>query len=199
MRTIDPIKHEAKRKEILAAAGLCFARKGFQGATISDICAEAKISPGHLYHYFESKEAIVRAMAEMRLGVARDILGTIVEGPDVLSSLVSAFGSSATRDGRTDQEMILDMIVEASRNPAVATIMEQYSRALQAQISSFLRKGQSLGQIDPGLDPELTAGVLLCVSDGLKTLPLRNSRLDVAKCIDILKILLTRFLTPPKP
>jgi TetR/AcrR family transcriptional repressor of uid operon len=41
MRKIDPVKHEEKRQEILEAAGRCFARKGFQGATISDICAEA--------------------------------------------------------------------------------------------------------------------------------------------------------------
>jgi len=140
----------------------------------------------------------VRAMAEMWLGVAREIFGKIVEGPDVLSSLVSAFRRSAARE-RTDQEMILDMLVEASRNPAMAKIMEQYSQALQAQISNFLRKGQSRGQIDPGLDPELTAGVLLCVSDGLKTLSLRNPKLDRDKSIDILKTLLVRFLTPPKP
>lgn len=37
------------------------------GASISDICSEAKISPGHLYHYFASKEAIVSAMAEARI------------------------------------------------------------------------------------------------------------------------------------
>src|ERR1700736_5705760 len=67
MRKIDPVKHEEKRQEILEAAGRCFARKGFQGATISDICSEAKISPGHLYHYFASKEAIVSAMAEARI------------------------------------------------------------------------------------------------------------------------------------
>lgn len=198
MRKVDPVKHEEKRQKILAAAGKCLARKGFHGATISDICAEAKISPGHLYHYFESKEAIVRAMAEMWLGVARGIFDKIVEGPDVLSSLVSAFGRSAARE-RTDQEMILDMLVEAGRNPAMAKIMEQYSQTLQAQISNFLRKGQSRGQIDPGLDPELTAGVLLCVSDGLKTLSLRNPKLDRDKSIDVLKTLLVRFLAPLKP
>ncbi len=55
MRKLDPVKHEEKRREILAAAGRCFARDGFRGASISQICAEAGISSGHLYHYFASK------------------------------------------------------------------------------------------------------------------------------------------------
>ena len=41
MRKLDPVRHEQRRREILAAAGRCFARDGFRGASISDICAEA--------------------------------------------------------------------------------------------------------------------------------------------------------------
>ena len=67
MRKLDPVKHEEKRREILNAAERCFVRDGLQGASISSICAEARISPGHLYHYFTSKEAIVSAMIEVRL------------------------------------------------------------------------------------------------------------------------------------
>ena len=90
------------------------------------------------------------------------------------------------------------MLAEAGRNPAMAKIIEENSKALQAQISDLLRKGQASGQIDPGLDPVVTAGVMLSISDGLKTLPLRNSTFDVAKNIHILKILFARFLAPPK-
>jgi TetR/AcrR family transcriptional repressor of uid operon len=42
-------------------------RSGLNGASISDICAEAKISRGHLYHYFDDKDAIITTMAEERL------------------------------------------------------------------------------------------------------------------------------------
>jgi TetR/AcrR family transcriptional repressor of uid operon len=69
MRKVDPVKHEEKRREILTAAQRCFARDGFQGASTSQTCKEAKNSPGHLYHYFASKEDIVKAIAEMRLEI----------------------------------------------------------------------------------------------------------------------------------
>jgi len=79
MRKVDPVKHEKKRRDILEAAARCFARDGFRGASTADICAEAKISPGHLYHYFASKEAIMGAMAEAKLGEAAARLRHMVQ------------------------------------------------------------------------------------------------------------------------
>ena len=64
MRKINPDKHEEKRSQILEAALCCFARSGFRGASISDICEEAGIRSGHLYHYFDKKGAIVEAIAK---------------------------------------------------------------------------------------------------------------------------------------
>lgn len=64
VRKVVPEQHEGKRQEILAAAHRCFLRNGLQGASISMICKEAGMSPGHLYHYFPSKEAIIEQMAD---------------------------------------------------------------------------------------------------------------------------------------
>jgi len=198
MRTVDPIKHEEKRREILDAAGRCFVRKGFQGATIASICAEAKISPGHLYHYFASKEAIIQEMVKARLNATARFFGKAVDGADVLATILAGVEASMTDAKNIGQEMRIDMLAEAGRNPDMAKIIEENSSALRAQISDFLRKGQARGQIDPELDPMVTAGVLLSMSDGLKTLSLRNPTLDVAKNIQVLKILFARFLAPPK-
>lgn len=197
MRKVDPDKYREKRQRILEAAGKCFTRKGFQGTTISDICAEAKISPGHLYHYFESKEAMVRALTEMRLENAEKAISKAMEGPDVFLALISAFGP--VKDRHTRQAMVLNMLAEAARNPAIAKILEDHSQAVKAHLSNFLRLGQSRGQIDPGLDPEMVALVLLCVADCSKSLLLRDPKHDINKSLDVIKTMLTRFLTPPKP
>src|ERR1041384_4309671 len=53
-----------RRLEILAAAQRCFVRAGFHGASMQDICAEAGMSPGNLYRYFPSKEALIAGIAE---------------------------------------------------------------------------------------------------------------------------------------
>jgi TetR/AcrR family transcriptional regulator, cholesterol catabolism regulator len=48
-----------RRDEILAIAADIFAQRGFVATTMRDIADEAGLLPGSLYHYFESKEAMV--------------------------------------------------------------------------------------------------------------------------------------------
>src|ERR1700737_1469686 len=96
MRKIDPIKHEQKRREILEAAGGCFTKDGFRGASISDICAEAKISSGHLYHYFASKEAIIEAMTEVGLAYVEARFNHLMKSENAIEGLISEIEQADT-------------------------------------------------------------------------------------------------------
>ena len=64
MRRANAQLQSDRRAEILAAAQRCFVRSGFHGASMQDICAEAGMSPGNLYRYFPSKEALIAGIAE---------------------------------------------------------------------------------------------------------------------------------------
>jgi AcrR family transcriptional regulator len=57
---------EDRREQIIDAAMHIFAQKGFARATNKDIAREAGITPGLIYHYFESKEALLKAIIEGR-------------------------------------------------------------------------------------------------------------------------------------
>jgi AcrR family transcriptional regulator len=57
---------EDRREQIAEAAMRVFARKGFMRATNKDIAREAGITTGLIYHYFDSKEALLKAIVEMR-------------------------------------------------------------------------------------------------------------------------------------
>ena len=52
------------RQRLLAAGKKVFERDGFLQARVSDIAAEAGVSHGSFYHYFDSKESIFRVIAE---------------------------------------------------------------------------------------------------------------------------------------
>jgi TetR/AcrR family transcriptional regulator, cholesterol catabolism regulator len=52
-------KAEATRRRILAAAAKVFRARGFVGARLTDIAAEAGLQAGSLYYHFESREALV--------------------------------------------------------------------------------------------------------------------------------------------
>ncbi len=55
---------EARKRQILDAAAECFARAGFQATRMEDIAARCELSKGALYHQFDSKIAIVLALAD---------------------------------------------------------------------------------------------------------------------------------------
>jgi len=57
---------EDRREQIIEAAMRVFSQKGFTRATNKDIAREAGITPGLIYHYFENKEALLKAIVEGR-------------------------------------------------------------------------------------------------------------------------------------
>ena len=64
MPKLKPDTQRARRQHILDAAERCFGRDGFHRTTMHDICREAGVSPGALYVYFDSKEALIAGIAE---------------------------------------------------------------------------------------------------------------------------------------
>lgn len=200
MRTVDPVKHEEKRREILGAARRCFSRDGFRGASISGICAEAGISPGHLYHYFGSKEAILGAIVEMVLEETTErFVRTMEESPDALAALISEMEQAKAEKEPGVHVLVLEMFAEAGRNPAMAEVLQEHTRWMRQLLADFLRKGQARGRIDPSLDAETAAAVLIGVIDGSKIMAVREPSPNRMKTIELLRTLIDRFLTPPVP
>jgi AcrR family transcriptional regulator len=55
---------ERRREEILDAARRCFARHGYEGATVARLEEETGLSRGAIFNYFPTKEAIFIALVE---------------------------------------------------------------------------------------------------------------------------------------
>jgi AcrR family transcriptional regulator len=201
MRTLDPVRHAEKRQEILAAATRCIARDGFRGASTADICKEAGISPGHLYHYFESKEAILTALTAAGLEQIAARFAEMMKGDDAIAALI---GEISRHKSKKDSQrpvmnrLILEMLVEAGRNPVIARIVRKNSAMLRALLADFIQSGQLRGQIDPALDANLAAGMLLSVMDGMRTLLIRDPDSDISRSLEMLQTLIARFLSPPE-
>jgi TetR/AcrR family transcriptional repressor of uid operon len=197
MRKVDPIKHEEKRTEILDAAERCFARHGFHGATIAQICAEAKISPGHLYHYFATKEAIVAAIAGAGLEYATSRSAQILDGAHPIATLVSEMELLSARHEKAGPGVLLDVLAEAGRDPVIGDILRENSAGMRSLVAEFLRKGQDSGRVDPNLDTESAAAILISIIDASKALSIRAPNLDRVRRSKALERLITRFLSPP--
>ncbi|GAA1560731.1 hypothetical protein GCM10009678_49530 [Actinomadura kijaniata] len=55
-----------RREQLLDAALRMFAAKGVDGATVKDVAQAAGVTPGLLYRYFDSKEAMVETLLSER-------------------------------------------------------------------------------------------------------------------------------------
>src|SRR6478752_7117338 len=55
---------DARRKEILTGARTCFARHGYEGATVRRLEEEIGLSRGAIFHHFRDKDSLFLAVAE---------------------------------------------------------------------------------------------------------------------------------------
>ncbi|WP_279580311.1 TetR/AcrR family transcriptional regulator [Fodinicola feengrottensis] len=149
VRTVDPVKHEAKRLRILEAAAGCFARKGFESTTTAQLCAAAGISSGSLFHYFPSKRSIF-------LGIFQQ------DGRETAERLTIALGSDdswgavlALVDGIVSPlaepelgGLALEVAAQASRDPELAELLVRNDRQLHEGLAVLLERAAAKGQID---------------------------------------------------
>jgi AcrR family transcriptional regulator len=55
---------DARRREILAGARACFARYGYEGATVRRLEEQTGLSRGAIFHHFRDKDSLFLAVAE---------------------------------------------------------------------------------------------------------------------------------------
>lgn len=57
-------RYERRHDELVRQAAHCFARRGYDQTTMQELAASMGLATGALYHYFASKEALLRAICD---------------------------------------------------------------------------------------------------------------------------------------
>jgi AcrR family transcriptional regulator len=83
VRIVKDQDYAEKRKEILDSAQRLVFSKGYERLTIQDILQDLDISKGALYHYFDSKQAVLEALIERMQQQAEAPLLPLVHDPDL--------------------------------------------------------------------------------------------------------------------
>ncbi|ERI14370.1 hypothetical protein O206_22090 [Ochrobactrum sp. EGD-AQ16] len=191
-----PEQHEGKRKEILEAAHRCFLRYGLQGASISMICKEAGMSPGHLYHYFPSKDAIIEQMADEYLSTLHTYFDRQQETRDVATVLLSEIWSMASWDDTAHCRILFELLAEAGRNDRVRDILADNTKSVRQLLAQTLKSGQEGGKVDPDLNPDDTAAMLIAIVDAAPMLPLMVPGISFEESRKLITTMVRRFLSP---
>ena len=144
------------RARLLEAAKTVFEKDGFLDARISDIAAQAGLSHGSFYHYFDSKEQIFREVAETQ--------EAILTAPPQASDRPVTDRERIERANRRyleryrDQSKIMAVVEEVSRydDQVNAARMDRQKRFADRAEES-IRRLQKDGLADPDVDAEIAA------------------------------------------
>ena len=120
-----------RRAQILDAALVCFAKRGFHQTSMHDIAAEACISVGLIYRYFENKEAVISAMADQHKKEISEVLQRARQAPTLLESVEILFTAHCCEnEPRVISAFVVDLYAEASRNPRMADLVRDVMPAV---------------------------------------------------------------------
>jgi AcrR family transcriptional regulator len=130
---------EQRRSRILAAATRIFARKGYDGASMSGIAIAAGITKPVLYDHFASKDALfetlLRAIRDGLLAQGR-VIGRSPAGDDVkFRSAVDAF--FAFVEAEPDAAKILLIVPQG--NPVTVRLSRDVQQGATSAISQLLK------------------------------------------------------------
>ncbi len=189
-------RRERQLERILAAAKACFVRSGFQGASMQEICAEAGMSPGALYRYFASKEAIIAAICEADRREDAALFEGVVAKADVIEGLVFGAMTHIRHVHETDAAPMFALIcAESVRNGAVQSTCRDHIGQVEAMIRDYLDRAVQSGEIDPPVELDVVVPVLMSIVHGMALNDL-TKRVPLEKLETLFRATLVGMLRP---
>ena len=163
-----------KKGQIIEAAVLVFAQKGFSGAIMAEIAAQAGIGKGTIYEYFDSKENLFFAVFEWYIkesGSAATIGISALGGP-ALSRLMSLSESLMT--SWSAMMHVYSLVMEFWAASASSQMRKQFKKAFQKGyedfrriVSSLIQDGIENNEFRSDVNPESIAAALVGTWDAL--------------------------------
>src|SRR6266480_3514304 len=157
-----------RRSQILDAALVCFAKRGFHQTSMHDISGEAGISVGLIYRYCENKEAVISAMADRHKQEISEMMDRARQAPTLLESLEILFTAHCCEnEPRLVSAFVVDLYAEASRNPHVADLVRDVLQTAMDGVTDLIARSPEVGSAADGLKPHELAELIFAVSRGM--------------------------------
>jgi TetR/AcrR family transcriptional regulator, repressor for uid operon len=157
-----------RHTQILDAALVCFAKRGFHQASMHDISAEAGISVGLIYRYFENKDAVISAMADRHKKEIHEVLERAQQAPTLLESLEILFTAHCCEDApQVVSAFVVDLYAEASRNQRVADLVRDVLQTAMGGVTDLIARSPEAESAAHGLKPHELAELIFAVSRGM--------------------------------
>ena len=157
-----------RRVQILDAAMVCFAKRGFHQASMHDISAEAGISVGLIYRYFENKEAVISAMADRHKKEIHEVVERARQAPTLLEALEILFTAHCCEESpKAQSAFVVDLYAEASRNPQIADLVRDVLQTAMDGVTDVIARSPEAKNAAGGMTPNEQAELIFAVARGM--------------------------------
>jgi len=196
---LKPDTQRARREAILDAAERCFARSGFHRCTMHDICKEAGVSPGALYVYFASKEALIAGLAERDRSEFQARFAELTAAPDFLQALTALGEQYFVDEPAHKRLMCVEIGVESTRNPQVGETFRAVDTFVTESFESLFGRLAAEGRIAPDFDIPTLAKVFAVIGDGMIWRRAVDPGFDGKQLMPAITMLVSKLINPVVP
>ncbi len=196
MPRLKPDTQRARREHILDAALRCFARGGFHATTMQRICREARVSPGALYLYFDSKEALIAGLCERDRAEFAGRFATLATAPDFLEALRELGEHYLVEESAEKQRFVIEMGIESTRNPRIAEIFMSVDKYCNDSFEALFHRLHAEGRIAPRVDIPTLVKVFNVFGDGMFWRRAIDPEADVGAVMPVIIEMIGGLLNP---
>jgi AcrR family transcriptional regulator len=186
-----------RRAEILDAAERCFARAGFHRASMQDICGEAAMSPGNLYRYFPSKEALIAGICERNRAEAVASFAMVDAAPEFFEGLAGLARHHLVDRSRDEVALCAEIMAESRRHPDIARLYQDIEKDIRDRIAGMLKQAASRDEIRRDVDLDAAASVLMLLGDGMSWRRSVDPGFDAEKVLPLILAMVRGLLAKP--
>ena len=128
-------------KQVLEAAEKCFRVHGFHATTMAQIAATAKMSVGHIYRYFSSKDDIIAAILERDVHAAMADFDAVEDDEaGVFPAFFKHWRAKIERMSERNCSVLwLEIMAEAARNPRAAKVVRESRASVAKRLCALIR------------------------------------------------------------
>ena len=153
------IAQEERRSQILAAAVRVFARSGYHGSRVGDIAEEAGVAHGLLYHYFSSKEEVLHTVFRENWGELIARFRAVETSSEPAAEKLEGIAKILLRTWRNDPDLVTVMVREVARSQQLEGQVEEVREAFTI-VQRVIEEGQSDGVFRGDVDARLASWVV---------------------------------------
>ncbi|MFB0975558.1 MAG: TetR family transcriptional regulator, partial [Tolumonas sp.] len=148
---------------------------------MAQISKTAGMSPGHIYHYFGSKEAIITAIVERDIEEMVEWTEIFYTSDNILQTMVDSVSCGIEANTQRDNAaLMLEIFAESSRNPQIAATLQKSHAFGHQRLYDLLKKEMAQRGATSEFDVSVKVDLIAAMFDGLLLKSIHTPDLDKA-------------------